>query len=146
MAKQKFPYTMYKLTPSMIIKEIVLTGKAMTNGWGGGQYERNGYAADAKGKHHYLRPLFATRELALTAAETALAEQEKRYKKAGENLAKRRANLKKEKEGPTAVPAKPAAKTAVKSTGVKAAKPVKPAVKAAAKAIKSVKLTARSKK
>lgn len=95
MAKKKFPYSMFQVTPSLNVKEIVLVGKAIQRGWSDREYERTDYAADEKGKHHYLRPLFETREVAVAQAKTTLAEQEARHVKMGENLAKRRANVEK---------------------------------------------------
>jgi hypothetical protein len=96
MAKKKFPITMFQVTPSMNIKEVVLTGKAMRSGWGG-TYEMTGYAKDEKGREHYVASLFDSRAAALEAAERAVVDQEARHKKAGENIAKRRANLEKAK-------------------------------------------------
>jgi hypothetical protein len=97
MAKKKFPYSMFQVTTSMNIKEIVLTGKAMGRGWRGSDYERTGYEVDSKGRQYYLKTLFETRAQAITIAERMLAEQEARLKKSQENLARRQANLAKAK-------------------------------------------------
>lgn len=87
--KTKFPRTLFQVTPSLNLREITLIGPA-TTGWGAPRY---GYAADAKGKAHYVAHLYETRTEALDAARVTLRSQEIRATKAAEHLAKRRANF-----------------------------------------------------
>lgn len=96
MARGGYPMVKFKLTPSLNVQKIVLTGPAIVR-WGMSSQTRIGWGQDEKGKQHYLRGLFDTHADAVKSGSLKLEEQEARLKKSQANIKKRRENLEKAK-------------------------------------------------
>lgn len=86
MAKRKYPYSAFIVTPSMAVKEVTLVESAYS--WSSSTWDKT-----ESGKAYLLSSLHKTRDAAIEAGEAKLAKQIANLEKQKQTVAKRRANL-----------------------------------------------------
>lgn len=91
MAKSRYPYQAFTVSPAMVVKEVTVVGPS-PRVW------QSSWEQTATGKVLSRNDLHKTRSEAIAVGEAQCLNQEERLKVAQANLAKRRANLTKAKE------------------------------------------------
>lgn len=86
MAKSKYPYKAFTVSPAMIIKEVTIVAPGTS--WRARMFEQTEAGATV-----HKDNLLASRDAAIQMAKKTLAVQEARLKKSQSNFEKRRANL-----------------------------------------------------